>query len=1120
MLEGLKSIVSAALNAGINVNAADVTMGPDAINALPFTRDTYNWSAGRAAGWTTRYGIFPVPGHNSNEDGDAIDSGVLSGYAVRGLVAAEQTPAAHTTADYDVYGRRKFLLGAAVVQLPVGTGDKSVPVVYWISTRTSGANHQIDLLPSTSVVAGGQRMGVRSHLEAGVGGGTAVLSFVAGDDEIDRTLRAIDRLHTTDLTSLRKIPADFTKYLRWTILQTSVETNLREFVGTNPAADITVDTAGLPVDVYFNMAGSPYWNNGRSQRRSIGLDVSLSGSAALATAPKKWAAKAYLSEAAGDLTGDPVVNRSQTGVADVLGGVLYASDLANATYSTSGAYPAAGSTHIFGRVDDQPSTVPLTVIAMVTDRPLIAAINPLLRDSTEADTTSTAADPPDGGNDFVQWIDPTANMWAPRLFNTALNGTLGSRYPETQAAAGVAIAKQTCWQNAPAYIFGTNTSNVVTAVGGALAANTTYEYGYAVYNALTGKESNVGSPAKAFVAAANSAIRVQIPMNPLMFGAQTSNTQFPAIPELFDEGSAAVQAAVPFNYLAYRLYYRELGSFEWLYAGEASFASVYFEPFAEALYIGKTGAVGPSGGQPQGYNDYGDLPVDDYIDVISFQGRLFWMTKQMIRYSNGDDVLSYATRNYLPCPSGEFRGGLVHFFPGSENQDGRIVVFGSDGNYDVRETGEYVQEQVRVSATAQPVALPLDGSDITLSVRSSDTAFSGRCAVAAEGVVYFMGPTGIFRDDGVDVPKRISQAVEPDYFDAYDKTATDEFFAYYNKRSREILFFYRPSGINPELNEAGYKTKAWVYSLRTERWAEGVRGAFCQYGYTALIDWAQDLDVTKFEEVAHGPGIRTLIGARREAASTVSRPYYHDDDCDGGDYKPGDEMMVKEVTKPDASTLRLWLADGYSSTILNAVVAGTTKISVAGSSTYGDMPTAASVDGYYTVKAKDAVAATIDIAITGSMGSVSATAFTPDQYFPVFVEGYHDVACVLDHNYIAGSKGLFGWVMFRFFHMLFKPVRRRHGDATPRMTVAWQANHQIGETASSKSLPLFGINTRETTSQIVADVPSDAMQAEGQAVKATLTYNQIAGRWTLYFLAHHYDDKGAGEIMHYQRNFG
>lgn len=1123
MIDGLKAYAAASMRAGINVNSSDITVGPEAIDSLPFGENTYNFSAGRQAGWTSRYGIHPVPGHNSNENGALITTGVMAGYSMRNLVAAEQTQAAHTTVGYDVYDKRKFLYGAAIVQLPVGVGNKLVPVVYWISSRTAGGNQQIDLLPSTDIITSGQKMGIRSHLEGGVGGGGAVLSYVGGATEVNRTLLAIDRLHTTGLANLRKIPNTFPKYLRFTVLQAKIQTSLSDFIGAQTPT--VPDPGGIPRDAYFNMAGNPYWNNGRAQKRAMGFDVSLSGSVGLLTAPEKWTAKGYFSDVVGDLTGVAASNRSQTSTANAFGGRLNFSAVSTATYANSGAYPILGSAYLFIRVDDQPTTVPTTIIAMVTDRPLIALLNPLLRDSTENDTTSTAASPPPAGNDFVQWIDPTANLWTPRRYNTRNTTIIANPYTEVQAIGGVAIARQTCWQNAPLFVFGTGTVNVFTGQGGQLLQDRVYEYAYSIYNALTGKESNVGDPARAYVSGAqnNSIIRVQQSMNPLMFGAQTNATQFPAFTEMFGEASAAVQAAIPINFLSYRVYFREVGSAEWLFNGEYSFSSIYFEPFAPQVQIGRTAVVGEVGGQPGFYNDYSDLPVDDYIDVVAFQDRLFWLTKKCVRFSTLADKFSYPTRNIGVPTQGEFRGMIPHFFTGQALQNGRLVIFGSEEQFECRFTGQLQQEQVRVSSSALPQAVTVEGSDFNLAVRSSDTAFSGRAAVVAEGILYYMGPTGIFRDDGVNMPRRISQAIEPLYFDGYDKTATGEFFAYYNKRSREVLFFYRPSANNPTANPNGYLTKAWVYSVRTEFFVtssiaqqNNVIGAWSQYGYSSLIDWSQTLNVTDFETQAHEPGTRALIGVREAQSSPVSRPYYHDDDCDGGDYKPGSEVMVKEIQRPDATTVRLILAAGYSTTIVNNLVAGTTQIAVKESSGYGDMPVNLNVDGFYVVKGRDATAGYIDLTVSGNLGSITAKTFTVFQYFPVFVEGFHDVVCVLEPNYLC-PEGLAQWIMVRYLHVLIKPVPKTQGTATPVFTAQWNPNHEISAVVSSKTLPLYAMNTRETTTQILADIPSSDMQAEGQAIKSTLTYNQIAGRWTLYAMTHYYESKGPSEVKYYTR---
>ncbi len=1110
IIDGLKHYTAAGMNAGININAADITLFQEAINALPLTADTYNISYGRRAGLSSRYGMMPVPGHNSNEDGPLIAQGYMTGYSMRNLVAAEQTPAAHTTASVDVYGKRKFLYGAAVVQLPVGTGGKTVPVVYWISSRTAGANHQLDLCPSTAVTEVGQGMAITSELEAGVGSGSAVMSsFVASG----KPFIAVDTLHSPKISLMRKLPdaSTFQHYLNWAILQQSVETNIKEFAGF--VIDAGVDPGTTPRDVYFYYYGCPFWISNKIEKKPISVDLALTGGG---VNPKRWSAQGFYSSESGDLSADTLTSRATTAIAatpslsatNTAPGRLKTASFSNVTYDVTGAF-GTGTASYFCQVTDQPLVVPITIIAMVTDRPLIGLINPLIRDDFAINSTSTALSPPIGSNDFVQWVDPTYNYYSPRNINT-INLTTGvGRYTEVNAAGASAVARQTCWRTAFPYVFGTVTSGVTVTAGGLLKAYTTYEYAYSIYNLLTGKESNVGTPARFFCTADNSAFELDF-------------ANFPLIETLFPE-CAPYSEACPQNFLYYRVYYRELGSAEWLFSGEYTFSRIYSAINDIEIFIGKTTAVGPVGGQPGFFNDYSDLPQDEYVDVTEFQGRLFWLSKGMLRYSRGDNAFTYPMRNCYPCPTGSFLGMKAHFFSGEAKQTGRLVVFGSDGHYVGQFTGILKEEQVRVSASAPPQPVPVEGSDFEISIRGSETAFSGRAAVVAEGVMYFFGPSGVFRDDGVQLPQRISQAIEPDYFEAYDQQKTGEFFAYFNKRSREVLFFYRPSTLNTDLNPNSYLTKAWVYSLRTEQWSlsqeSRMIGAWTQYGYNSLIDWAQDLEVQGFEEPSKAPGKRTLIGVRRDSNATVSRPYYHDDDCPGGDYRPGDEMMVKEVQKPDSTTLRLVLASGYSSTILSAMTTAT-KFAVVGSVTYGGLSSSANLDGIYLPKAINAGAGTIDIAISGALSGVSAQAFDLAEYFPVFVQGYHDVECVIDTNYLA-PEGLFSWNQVRYLHALIKPVPQGNGAGEANVELQWQANHEIdGATTASKTVSLFPRNSRETTTQLLVDIPSPGMQALAQAVKTRLTYNQVSGRWTLYLMTHYYEGRGDRELLHYQQANG
>lgn len=1157
--EDLQFYSSGAMNAGINVNAADITIGPDAINSLPLTKNTYNFSAGRQAGWTTRYGIFPVPGHNSYANGDLITAGFMTGYTMRNVVSAEQSQTAISPTYYDVYDRRTFLMGAVTVALPIGQtiAGSTVPLLYWISFRKDKSDLvRLDLMPSTEVIATGHQMGIRSHFEAGIGSGTAVLSVGATNQTSDatvdpqesRTMQAIDRLGCANEQALRYVPTSYDKkYIHFTQVQSTISTNINEAICFNNDTDN--DPGAKPGIGYFDSAGAPFWVTDKPQKKQITFDVAVSAG----LNPKKWSNKWFMSTTAGDLVPAPMVSRSSVfgGLASAVttaGGSLDFHNVSTA-YKLYGAYAhtASGgaSDHFrnkvyFCRFNDQPMTVPITVLGMVMDKPLIALWNPFIKDSTEqtADLSAVVT----MGNDFVQWIDPTDNIFKAQTYQTTNgDGTGTASYKETWASGGVAIAKQTCWANAPAFVFGTNTANVIPDVGGLLMSNKTYEYAYSIYNVLNGKESNVGVPASAFIGTDSSAIQVYQSVSGAGLTLFTLENLFPIVSCDNYEGATGTTLAgsmfgqfiggmvnktinwvnlmTPINYLYYRLYYREKGSFEWLFAGQHSFAKIAYDRYTEAIYIGKTDAIGPTGGQPGAFNDYSDLPTDNYIDVTNFRGRLFWLSRGQVVWSRSDDLLSYPARCSAPAPAGEFRGMIPHFFYGQAAQAGRLVFFASDGNYEGRFTGEFIQDQVRVSATAQPIAVDVDGTDFKIYPRSTDTAFSGRSAVVAEGILYFMGPTGIWRDNGVDPAKRITPAIEPDYFDCFDPSKTDEFFAYYNKKSREVLFFYRPNPNRTDLNPNSFLTKAWVYSLRTENmpqgYVDGILGAWTQYGYNSLIDWAQDLDLTRFETPVRGGGTRTLIGARADASGTVSRPYFHDDDCDGGDYEPGTEMMVKAIQTPDSTTVRLVLATGFSSTILTALVDGTTQIAVKLSSTYGEMVSTANIDGIYTVKAHNVGAGTIDIDNTG-LETVIAQTFTLAQYFPIFVAGYHDVACTFQTNYLS-PKGIYRYMLTRYLHMLIKPIKQLLGSGIPTGTAQWEPNHQQSANTSTKIFSVYPLNSRETTTQVMLDVPSSDMQAEAQAVRTTLTYNQIAGRWTLFAATHYYEDRGADETKYYQQ---
>lgn len=1137
------------LVAGIQDQSPDIIVG-ERITQLPLTTKSYNWSYGKRVGLTTRYGIMPVAGHASKENGDTVigAASYLTGRTFKGLTALESGTTQAPNVN-EVYGSREHCYGCMIVQLPVGQSPASTPlqtrpVAYWINTSLVSTGVRLDLCPSSDVSA--STLSIVSNFEAGIGYGTATPSYVDNGTEINKTLRSVDRLHTSDLAKLREINvAAYASYLplfmRWTSLQTVLDTNIVEFAGKRPAGDEgtswQMDLPAAPETANFTNIGHPYWiDDVNSQKRPLSIATQL-GDCDGTDFTLRGAFRGFFSTQTSDMSATPSTDHNATG-----GSLLCQITGWDGVTAGGGVY-INPTYYNFFKTNDFIKKIKCTVFAAtLNNKAYMVLFNPNLRNSANG---GTPAAPLGQGSDFAQWVDPTNNFYKPLEFNTTtLNSDVLSSGSYTEKWSGVAsIAKQTCWRRAPVFIHGTATGNVVAAAvnSGGLKAKTVYEYAFSIYNALTGKESNVGVPAKAFVDADGSSIIVHHGFKPLGTAGSaftgkdaTKWSQFPTIADLYANYGANTQAAVPKNYLSYRIYYREVGSFEWLFSQEVTFASLYHNPFSGDIYIGSDSAIGLPGGQVGGYVDNSDLPVDEYIDVTGFQDRLFWLTKGMLRWSSADNVFVYSIRNYAACPGGEFRGMLTHYFSGQAQQDGRLVVFGSEGTYDIRRTDQFQYQQVRVSASAPPVSVPLEGSDLVVNIRGSDTAFSGRCACVAEGILYFWGATGIFRDDGVGLPVRISSGIEPTLFENYNRSKTDEFFAYYNKRSREVLFFYRPKTIDATL---GYKTLAWVYSIRTEMWPSTV-GAWSQYGYKNLINWAQDLELTGFETPAKIGGTRTLIGQSLAAGGAlttrVSRPFFHDDDCDCGDFYPTGEMMVYsvktiEIPPGTPARLRFTLTLGSDGNVFTAAILDKI-ISVKASSDYGGLSSTNNVDGYYKIvdKGNDGTRNYLEIDLSNFTAAKKAAIvayftvekfFTNAQFFPVFTEGTaysHEIICTIDTNSLA-PMGIEAWQIFRYVHMLFLPVQSWQGAQTPTVAFSWNCNHYYKATPSTKSFQPVAINAREISTQVVMDLYSQEMSAEGQGLQINIQYNQLIGRWTLYTLALFYSPRGLMNLQQYQR---
>jgi hypothetical protein len=1142
MENGLTPIEIKDLGAGIQNKSSDLAIEGEFLR-FPLTDLTYNWSFGKRTGLTTRYGIMPFPGHNSKDNSGettiATATYSLTGKKPVSLIGAEDIwYAAHPSFfdsyrnSYDVYQNRKSVLGAFILPQAVQplTNTADYPVLYWATIRdrqrsTLAAAWQYDLVPSTvwasTTNLDGQEM--ISQYEATVGGGSAVIPnttliipIVAGtENDVAAFGRLTAKALTTDLFRLRRVTA--TKWYGIFAEHTySYGFGLQSFVG-NLATEQLI--GANPRDLYYWGYGSflPIIGKSNDQKTMSCSVTSVTGGT---IDYQKWQGSMNLISGTAEKIADVVYQigyAASAGVPAKTGGILWYGTPPSWTIVKAGV---AGLIYAAEHCETSAYAVslqPKLIASVIDGKPVIAMFNKYLSDKMETlsstEDVNSSTSQCGRSNDYLIWDSPSINEYIPKEYKTKQTVDITLAYYENDVAADTAATRQyqkTCWIAAPIYIQGTAGTNLV-ADRGVLEAKKTYEYAYSIYNGITGVESNVGTPAKVYCDVAGKAIRIWTNYSAAFYIPVTAGTEFWAaagavnhqLPSLtaamrkyicnsVDIPTTSSQFQLPLNLFAYRFYYREVGSYEWLFAGEKTFADVYFKADIGDILIGEANAIGLPGGQPGAYIDNSPLQNDTYLDVKSFAGKLWWVSKDAVRFSSANAFV-YPIRNFIASSSGEFRGAIVHYFAGQAEARGRLVIFGNKATYDIRQTSEFQYTQVAVSATSQPQSVPIPDSNIIIAERSSHTAFSGRTAVIAEGSLYYWGATGIFRDDGVNLPERISDAIEPNLFDSYDNTKTDEFFAYYNKKSQEILFFYRPA-----TGLTNNSTRAWVYSTRTEDWPQGIIGAWTKYEYKALIDWAQDLDLTKFYgarkttgatiETPRGSGSRTLIGARANSSSSVSRPYFHDELCDCGDMGPSQEMMVKTISRIDATTVRFTLTTDSVNPAF--IVLPGESVYVFASVEYGKMTI--NFDGLRLVKAAGFM--TIDIYDISAFAGT--TTLSMRSYFPVFISYLHTITCNLDTNFFA-PFGVTKWMRFRYSHLLIQPVSRKSGTVDAIASITWNCNHTIGSTAS-KTIKPEALNTRERTTQIVFDMQSPAMQSEGQGIQLSVSYSQYGPRWTIF----------------------
>jgi hypothetical protein len=643
--------------------------------------------------------------------------------------------------------------------------------------------------------------------------------------------------------------------------------------------------------------------------------------------------------------------------------------------------------------------------------------------------------------------------------------------------------KATVWKRWPSYVTGAaSTFPSPFAFGpansGLLRANTSYEFTYSVFDKTLNYETNVGTPAKLRTGATDY-VSLQVTKAEVVVG-PPAGTRTPNTTNPFTEPVHAQYDWWMYNvnFREYRVYYRELGTFEWLPA--------FTVPCVDAHYTQETGywewcttaIASLPGGQPGGYVDYSPLPEGNYIDTCTFQNRTFWLSKSQLHFSLRNNPLAFPVRNAVACPNGEFLGIIAHAYPGQAEQGSRLIIFGSKETYTARFiVGAETQQLVRVGADAS-ATLPVDGSNFIVDAWTSITAFSGRAAMIGDGILYYWGPQGVYRDDGVDIPTKISGVLEPWIDDIYDANATENIHGIYNANTDEAIWFYQPNA-NGGTELA---TRAIVYHTGQRTWS---RWEF----NNLVIDNAQIVENTKWDDANDAlAGTRIIVGVR-DLGGAVSRPMFLDEVIFAGDMQADSQYMVKSVTHTDATTRRLTFATGPAS-----IANKTGTAAIVGFQKYtGD--TSTDPDGIYTITA--AGADYIEVTRQSASADIPAGALNENEYFPVWLGTSQSIACVLKSQYWVPA-GMDFWGRWLYCHTSYQ-VSLVYDQVGTSYDLPVRYYSLPGTDYSTQTITLTD-NSRGNC-QILNSIPFTKDNASGQGVAYECVFSHLAGEFKLQYIA-------------------
>lgn len=714
----------------------------------------------------------------------------------------------------------------------------------------------------------------------------------------------------------------------------------------------------------------------------------------------------------------------------------------------------------------------------------------------------------------VSMIDLTNQKSAPRPTVTYNNDPtiINPLYYETPIAGGGAIQTQTAFSMWPTFTAGTALANcaavsydginMVTlgaAGSGVLRANRIYEITYSVYDKKLNYETNVGAPAKIQVGSADF---VALSLFRDSKGLRTSGTVFDQTPQRFnsntiinifstDPGLYRTNILEYCNQYEFRFYYRELGTFEWLPALFIDASKFFYYTDFEVLWACEGSAVGTVGGQPGGFNDYSPLPNEQYTCCVTFKGRMFWLSPQNMHWSLTNNPICYSINNTYSAPGGEFRGSIIHQFRGESDLESQLIVFGSKEVYFGDFTGNPTIQSVQISADTI-AQFPVDGSDFVLQTMTTNTAFSYRSAVSADGDLYYWGPQGVFVRKGTEKPEKISLHIEPELMNLYDGSKIDEIHCVYDSATRQVTWFYPPKVADAD-------NPTYGLSLDIDN------GEFFPLKFAGKIDGSQKLTIENDDSPTVAQGDRTLVFSRASTAATVQRAYFYDHFCKSGDIYPGQEMLVKSFSTPATGQRTFTLASGYDNTLLSSIVAGD-LVGVVGSDTYATSLTHAEP---FIGTVVSVGVGTITLKLPDGVSFDASGSLTEPEYFQLYAKNIHSFAAKIATKYWTPG-GMLNYWFFLYLYGLFKLNPLLPSRSSQDLTIGYTTPLNSDNFESTLQLR---DNSRGNYQVYKA---LDQSHAYAQAIRFIIEEDHYAGSWVLQSLILMAQQQSSDEIKTYE----